>query len=140
MSSPSPIYSSPTVRDTLWHAHGLLMCSVFLVLYPAGILAIRSGGPLSVRHHYLLQLSGSALALTGILVGYVTSTGIVLWHQYVGLFLGLAIVLQGVAGWRHHVNFVRVRRRTWVSHVHLWLGRGAMGLAWANLAVGLRLR
>lgn len=136
----SAIYNDESLRNVLWHIHGFLMCFAFLLFLPAGILAIRSGSARSFKYHWLLQASGTILALTGSLVGYATSKGIVLWHQKIGIFLTGVLILQSIAGWQHHVVFLRVKRRTWISHVHLWLGRGAMVLAWVNIWLGLRLR
>jgi hypothetical protein len=136
----SPIYNDEGLRNILWHAHGFLLSAAFLFVFPIGIVAIRSGSPRSFRYHWLIQASATILALTGCLVGYATSKGVVLWHQYIGIFFAFALIAQVLAGWRHHVNFVQIKRRTWVSYVHLWFGRAGMGLAWFNIMLGLNLR
>jgi len=47
---------SPTL-----HLHALLMGTAFFVLFPAGILAMRSGATKAFRYHWVLQLARSTL-------------------------------------------------------------------------------
>ncbi|KAL9114973.1 MAG: hypothetical protein Q9227_001216 [Pyrenula ochraceoflavens] len=131
---------APIFRNRMWRLHGLLMTTSFLLLFPLGILSIRSGHPHSFRYHWILQVAASGLAFLGIALGLLLSSAIVKLHQYVGVALLGLLLVQMWAGWRHHVVFVRLRRRTWVSDGHVWLGRGVMVFGWGNLVSGMVLR
>lgn len=37
------------------------------------------------------------------------------------------------------MDFLRIRRRTWISHGHIWLGRWAVVAGWVNVVLGLLL-
>lgn len=60
-------------------------------------------------------------------------------HQWLGGIFVSFVMLQILFGWWHHVIFSRIRARTWVSHVHIWLGRTSMLGGSANLLLGMAL-
>lgn len=127
-------------RNRAWHLHGFLMSVSFLFFFPAGIFAIRSGSPKAFRYHWVLQLGASSLVLLGVFLGLYLAPEISTIHQRVGLAIALSIVAQGLLGWRHHMIFLRIRRRTWLSYSHIWLGRFVMIAAYSNLISGMLLR
>lgn len=136
----SVIYTDHTLRNLLWHLHGSLLCIALLILLPLGVIAVRSGSKHAVQYHWLLQASGTILALTGIALGILTSKGVSLWHQYIGIVLGSVLLFQPLSGWKHHLDFMYTKRKTYVSLVHIWSGRVVIGVSWVNIVLGLVLR
>ena len=120
--------------------HGLILATAFLLLFPAGIIGLRAGSPKSFTYHWIIQLCASILLLVGLGLGLLKSRRINTIHQGVGIALASIIGIQGLLGWWHHRRFVRLHRRTWVSHVHIWLGRLVMVAGWGNIVSGLLLR
>ncbi|KAK0634308.1 hypothetical protein B0T17DRAFT_513005 [Bombardia bombarda] len=126
----------PTTR-----AHGFLMGMAFLVLFPLGVVLMRSAKGNPFKRHWVVQLVATGLAWIGAIVGMVLSR----WkmpsttHQWIGIGIALALTVQAVLGWRHHMVFLRLRRRTWISHAHIWLGRSGLALGWVNVLSGLVL-
>ena len=140
--STNPIYTAVplTLRSFLWHIHGALMILSFLFLYPLGTYFLRSGRPTAFNYHWTLQSLGSASVLISAIVGYINSHSISIVHQYMGLAIVLALVIQTVLGWRHHVFFVQTKRKNWLSPAHIWLGRLVFPIGFANIFTGLKLR
>ncbi|KGO69682.1 Cellobiose dehydrogenase, cytochrome [Penicillium italicum] len=123
----------------LVHLHGVLMGLAFLVLFPWGVFMIRSQKSHAFQWHSILQLVASICAICGGVLGTVMTGGkFRSWHQAAGLVLLLALGLQGVLGWTHHVVFVRTKRQTWISYAHIWTGRAIMVVAWSNIIGGMR--
>ncbi|RDA86710.1 hypothetical protein CP532_4181 [Ophiocordyceps camponoti-leonardi (nom. inval.)] len=122
--------------------HGLFMTAAFLFVFPLGVAAMRSSG--SFTYHWILQLIGTSFAeagaATGIFIagvdGIFSATGT---HGPVGVSLAMLLLVQALAGWRHHQLFVRIQRRTCISHLHIWLGRFILVASWVNLVSGLVL-
>ena len=121
-------------------AHGLIMAIAFLLLFPAGIVSIRLDLPTSYKYHWVLQLVGSVCFLLGLVLGLTKGRKIDSVHQIAGLVLVSCTGIQGLLGWIHHVRFIRLSRRTWVSYAHVWLGRVFMIIGWANIFSGVILR
>lgn len=122
------------------HLHGFLMALAFLLLFPAGVFAMRSGSSRAFTYHWIVQALASAATIGGIAAGLTLQRKINTAHQIVGLSLGSALGLQAYLGWKHHVDFVRIRRRTWISHAHVWTGRCIMTGGYINMILGLLLR
>ncbi|TQV91043.1 integral membrane protein [Cordyceps javanica] len=159
-------------------AHGILMASSILALFPAGVLALRSGSPRAFMYHWLLQSLAVTFMLVGAGLGILLVRGhghggggdhhgsvsessngaaghhdhrkrhdesspaaatMFIAHQWIGGALVGCILLQVVLGWWHHVIFVRIRARSWVSHAHIWLGRTSIIGGCANLLIGMAL-
>ncbi|OAA82016.1 Carbohydrate-binding domain family 9-like protein [Akanthomyces lecanii RCEF 1005] len=158
-------------------AHGVLMASSILVLFPAGILALRSGSPHAFMYHWLLQSLATMCMLFGVGLGVLlvrthghnaadhhiiksklasslsgnyghrkrhdessaAAAAMFAAHQWLGGIFVSFVMLQILLGWWHHVIFVRIRARTWVSHVHIWLGRTSMLEGSMNLLLGMAL-
>jgi hypothetical protein len=129
------ITSHPALR-----AHGLLMALAFLLLFPAGVFAMRSGSSRAFKYHWIIQAAASAAMAGGVAAGLTLQHKIDTAHQVLGLSLASALGIQSYLGWKHHVDFVRIRRRTWISHAHIWTGRSVMLGGYVNLVLGLILR
>ncbi|KAG5929790.1 hypothetical protein E4U42_004514 [Claviceps africana] len=154
-------------------AHGLLMASSFLLLFPAGVLTMRGGSHRAFTYHWMLQGLAATCVLVGAALGVVVvrahghrssrghaATGahshshshgkrhdesssaaeaMFIAHQWLGGMVVGFVLLQIILGWWHHVIFVRIRTRTWVSYAHMWLGRTDMVAGCVNLLLGMAL-
>ena len=105
---------NPTV-----HIHGFLMSAAFLILYPAGLVAMWSGSSMSFKYHWIIQLLASLFVLIGGAIGLIRAHKIDSVHHFIGLTGVVCSNIQIALGWRHHVVFVRIQRRQWASHVGL---------------------
>ncbi|KAL4908386.1 hypothetical protein BDW74DRAFT_100266 [Aspergillus multicolor] len=126
-------------RNSFARFHGFIMSAAFLLFFPAGVVAMRSGSAKSFRYHWILQLIASTLVLVGVAIGLLRAHQISSPHHYIGLGVALLCLVQIVLGWRHHVLFVRIQRHQWASHAHIWLGRVFLMLGWSNIMTGLFL-
>ena len=122
-----------------WHVHAVLMGVVFFVLFPGGVLAMRSGADKAFRYHWAFQLSGSVLMICGMSLGIIMRRNINTFHQSVGIGIAAAIGIQCLLGWRHHVAFFKTSQRTWVSDAHVLLGRSVILVGWGNVVIGMKL-
>ncbi|KAI4129389.1 MAG: hypothetical protein LQ347_003796 [Umbilicaria vellea] len=140
--TPNSVRGTLTVlaTSTVWHAHGLVMSVAFLLLFPAGVVALRSGSGMSVKYHWVLQLAALLTVGLGIMLGFFLRKSVNTPHQRIGIGIAVCLGIQGLLGWRHHVVFLRIRQRTWLSHTHVWLGRILMVSGWSNLVIGMSLR
>ena len=120
--------------------HGLVLATVFLLLFPAGVISLRASSPKSFTHHWIIQLCASILLILGLGLGLLKRRDINTIHQIVGIALASSIGIQGVLGWWHHRRIIHLQRRTWASHVHIWLGRLVMVAGSGNAVGGLLLR
>ncbi|PHH93021.1 hypothetical protein CDD83_2131 [Cordyceps sp. RAO-2017] len=144
---PSGVASSASALDgngnPLARLHGLFMATAFLFIFPLGVAAMRSGSAQSFKYHWALQLIGTAFAEAGAITGICMTGARVAsttrTHGPLGVSVAVLLLVQALAGWRHHVVFVRIRRRTWISHLHIWLGRVSLVASWVNLVSGLIL-
>ncbi|KAL5040910.1 hypothetical protein BDW71DRAFT_24722 [Aspergillus fruticulosus] len=125
--------------DSIVRFHGFIMSAAFLIFFPAGVVAMRSESSKSFKYHWVLQLFASVLVLVGVAIGLIRAHKMSSPHHYMGIIVALLGLVQITLGWRHHIVFVRIQRRHWASHVHIWLGRLFLLLGWANVITGLRL-
>ena len=123
-----------------WALHGRLMGFAFLVWFPAGVVALRSGSTRAFQLHWILQLVGTLSTMIGALIALLLHPKIVHLHQAIGLFMVIALGLQGLLGWKHHLIHVRAGRRGMISNIHMWLGQSMMILGPINVISGLILR
>ncbi|KIX02042.1 uncharacterized protein Z518_07981 [Rhinocladiella mackenziei CBS 650.93] len=132
------------IRSFMWHLHGLLMTISFLVLYPLGIYLLRSPRPTAFNLHWTVNSLGSVSVGISALIGFVNSHSISIFHQYLGILLVCALAAQTVLGWRHHVVYISAGplggRPTWMSQMHVWLGRIVLPFGMLNTILGLLLR
>ncbi|TFB03185.1 hypothetical protein CCMA1212_004191 [Trichoderma ghanense] len=124
----------------LAHLHGFFMMMSFLLLFPLGAVAIRSGSDRSFKHHWAVQATATASALSGAVTAIIMSDRVFgSPHQIAGLAIVCLLPLQALLGWRHHVDFIRIFRRTWISYAHIALGFTILLSGWANVLAGLLL-
>ncbi|CZR53543.1 uncharacterized protein PAC_03422 [Phialocephala subalpina] len=122
--------------------HGFLLALGFFAL-TFGVLVIRSGMAIAFKLHWVIQtVAGSAIVLgclMGIYLSYKHGGHFNTYHQWIGLSILPSIIVQGLLGYLHHVNYVKHGRRTAVSHYHLWIGRAALLVGNLNVGFGLKL-
>lgn len=128
------------IFDCSRHLHGGLMTLSFLVLYPLGVFFLRSPRPTAFNLHWTVNSLGSVSVSIAAIIGFVNSRSISITHQYLGILLVCALAVQTVLGWRHHIIYLQVQRRTWMSSVHTWLGRVVLPVGMLNIITGLLLR
>jgi hypothetical protein len=131
--------SSHRKRFFSWNIHGLLMSVAFLIAFPVGSVSIRLRSPKCFQYHWVIQLLASVLVVAGVIVGLVLSHRLRAAHQFVGIGAAIGLGLQGLLGWRHHIIYMRTKRSSKVSILHVYLGRLLMVLSWGNILSGLSL-
>lgn len=133
-----------TIRDWMWHLHGLLLSMTFLLGYPLGVYMLRSPSQInagtSFNHHWTIQALATVTFSIGAFIGYMQSRSISVTHQYIGIAIAFLIASQMVLGWRHHISFIQFKRKTWLSRIHVGLGRVILPLGFINILSGMRLR
>lgn len=138
-------------------SHGLLASLAFAFFFPLGAIVVRlARGRYTVLAHGATQLIAYAL--------YVAAAGLGLYlvtmvpavpvasgstsrlaklstnaHPIIGIVLLVVLLSQPLWGVLHHRRFSRLKRRTWVSHVHIWIGRASITLGIVNGGLGLVL-
>ncbi|KAI0841885.1 iron reductase domain protein [Hypoxylon sp. FL0890] len=127
-------------HDPVLHLHGLIMGIAFLLLFPVGVFAMRSGSTKAFKYHWIIQVVASGSTVAGFVLGLTIGRKLNTFHQILGITLVTCLGVQSILGWRHHMVFLRIRRRTWLSHSHIWLGRAMIIGGWSNLITGLVLR
>jgi len=120
-------------------AHGFLMSVAFVVLFPLGVVLMRTPSGNPFKRHWMVQALATAMTWLGAVLGAAMTGGQMphTLHQGAGVAISLALGVQIVLGWRHHMVFLQVRHRTWVSHAHIWIGRVVLGAGWINVLTGL---
>ncbi|KAH9908967.1 hypothetical protein F4778DRAFT_205961 [Xylariomycetidae sp. FL2044] len=138
--------------------HGILAAVAFAALFPLGSIFMRAipSGRFAWPVHALTQLLAYALYVAGAALGLklvamvriprrgTAAAGLLDMapenaHPIIGIVLLALLLLQPALGWWHHRRFKRLGRRTWVSHLHLWIGRLGITLGMINGGLGLRL-
>lgn len=127
-------------RAWMWNLHGLVLGFAFLVLFPAGTLAIRLEYRKAFTLHWVLQLTATILVTAGTVTGLFLHKKLENTHQKLGLLILIIVWTQAFLGWRHHANFLKFFRRTWISLVHVWLGKVLLFGGCANILIGMSLR
>ena len=144
VEEPARTIRGKSLRDWMWHLHGLLMTLAFLVLLPAGIVFIRSGHPRAFNFHWTTQGFGIVSAGLGSAIGIMQSRKISLAHQFLGIAVVWSLVVQAGLGWKHNRDHVRGggkgARSQLVTRAHVWLGRSVLGAGYLNIVLGLILR
>lgn len=110
----------------LIHAHAVILCGSFLILYPLSVFLLRL---VSVRAHWTLNAFTTLLCVIGfgIAIGMSAdstehdsfNTG----HQVLGIMLMFLLPFQIALGTMHHVKYKRTGWGTWMAMPHLNLGR-----------------
>ncbi|KAL2066753.1 hypothetical protein VTL71DRAFT_2825 [Oculimacula yallundae] len=122
--------------------HGFLLTVSFMSL-SGGILAIRSGLTDSFKMHWVVQSAAGGGIVLGCLMGIWLSIAhgghFSTFHQIIGLAILPGMIAQGLLGYWHHINYVKLGRRTAISDYHVWVGRGVLALGNINVGLGLKL-
>ncbi|XMA10274.1 hypothetical protein WAI453_003065 [Rhynchosporium graminicola] len=122
--------------------HGILLTISFMSL-SGGILAIRSGITNSFKMHWVVQSTAGGGIVVGCLMGIWMSFAhgghFSTFHQMIGLTILPGIIAQGLLGYWHHINYVKLGRRTAISNYHVWVGRAVLAVGNINVGLGLNL-
>jgi hypothetical protein len=140
LEQPAKTWRGKSIRDWMWHLHGLIMTAAFLVFYPVGAILVRSGDPRAFNFHWTTQAFASVFVVLGAIIGVLQSSSISVAHQYLGFAIMASIALQILLGWRQHVRWLGTRTKSWFSTAHIWLGRTVLGAGYINLVLGMILR
>ncbi|KAI1198743.1 hypothetical protein F5X97DRAFT_342442 [Nemania serpens] len=140
-------------------SHGLLASLAFAFFFPVGAIVIRvAGGRYALLAHGVVQLIAYALYIAAAGIGLYLVTMIPAAsssfsgsgrrlsgslsanaHPILGIVILVALLSQPLWGVLHHRRFRRLKCRTWVSHVHIWVGRLGITLGIVNGGLGLAL-
>ncbi|TGJ86743.1 hypothetical protein E0Z10_g2033 [Xylaria hypoxylon] len=134
-------------------AHGALAATAFGFLFPLGAILMRvtSSRQALFAHGfvqmlaYALYIAGAGLGLYLVNIMRIPSGAGLLdmagqnAHPIIGIVLLVALFFQPILGVVHHSRFKKFKRRTWVSHVHLWTGRLGITLGIINGGLGFAL-
>ncbi|KAH0548563.1 hypothetical protein GP486_007893 [Trichoglossum hirsutum] len=125
MSGAASVGSAHTSFNYFKLFHALFMSSVFVFLYPLGIISARVFG--WIRIHVFKMVFATMLAFTGFFLAVYMST---LYNKIIGLVVMIAIVEQIVMGFIYHRT--RAEERTPKVKVHSWIGQGILVLGIIN--------
>ncbi|KAF3033115.1 hypothetical protein E8E11_000644 [Didymella keratinophila] len=135
--------SSSAMRRNILLVHGIFASLAFLVFFPVGAIIMRLGNFTNVvAVHVATQIFAWLLFITAFGLGlYYGITGNYMSeaHPIIGLVLVALLLVQPLAGWLHHRQFLRTGQRSVVSHSHIWIGRVAIILGMSNGGLGLQL-
>jgi Cytochrome domain of cellobiose dehydrogenase len=130
---------SPEGFFTAVRVHGIIMTFSFMGLFVAGSVTIRLPLLRSFKYHWVIQLSASILALGSGLYMFMRSKSFGV-HKILGLIVICSLIIQAAAGYKHHIDFVRIRRQTIFTLVHRWLGRAILLFGTFNVGLGMYFR
>lgn len=123
-------------------AHGVLASLAFVILFPAGAIAIRLASfPGVVWLHAIFQIFAYLVYIAAFGLGaHIASEMEMLDHHHpvIGIVVFVLVLLQPVFGWMHHKLFKKYQSRTLWSYVHIWVGRVAVTLGIVNGGLGLQ--
>lgn len=137
--SPEPKPEKPVGFFSPVRVHGTIMTFSFMGLYFAGSVAIRSRLIRAFKYHWMIQAGASTLALGNGLYMFLRSTHFGP-HKIIGLTILCSLIIQAAAGYKHHIDFVKIRRQTIFTLVHRWLGRGILFFGTMNVGLGMYYR
>lgn len=129
-------------RRTMLIAHGVLASLAFVILFPAGAIAIRLASFRGVVwFHAAFQVFAYLVYIAAFGLGVYIAYGMEMldhYHPVIGIVVLVLIFLQPVFGYLHHVLYKKYQSRTLWSYVHIWLGRIAVTLGIINGGLGLQ--
>ncbi|KAH6633727.1 hypothetical protein C7974DRAFT_375771 [Boeremia exigua] len=132
----------PSERRTMLIAHGVLASLAFVILFPAGAIAIRLASfPGVVWVHAIFQVFAYLVYIAAFGLGVYLALEMEMidhHHPIIGVVVLICIFLQPFFGYLHHVLFKKYQSRTFWSYVHIWLGRAAVTLGIINGGLGLQ--
>jgi hypothetical protein len=124
-------------------AHGVLASLAFVILFPAGAIAIRLASfPGVIWLHAAFQVFAYLVYIAAFGLGVYLATEMNLldnYHPIIGILVLISIFFQPIFGFMHHLMFKKHQRRTIWSYGHIWLGRIAVTLGIINGGLGLKL-
>lgn len=129
-------------RRAMLIAHGVLASLAFVILFPAGAIAIRLASfPGVVWFHGAFQVFAYLVYIAAFGLGVYIASGMEMLdhhHPIIGIVVFILVFLQPFFGYLHHVLFKKHQSRTLWSYVHIWLGRIAITLGIINGGLGLQ--
>ncbi|MCJ1231177.1 hypothetical protein MMC12_007854 [Toensbergia leucococca] len=146
----------PELSVTSWNqylVHGIIMCSVFGIIFPLGVTALLHPRWASVRNHWIIQCFSASSGVIRIYIAFSMSwyqggiRALGGFHQLLGCLIGLAFFLQVYLGYSHHISYLKVQAsptgswkpspKTQTKFYHKWLGRTIYTLGAINATLGL---
>jgi hypothetical protein len=124
-------------------AHGVLASLAFVILFPAGAIAVRLASfPGIAWLHSAFQIFAYLIYIAAAGLGIYMARGLRLLnnrHPIIGLVVLAVLFFQPILGLLHHRLFKKYSHRTLWSYSHIWLGRAAVTLGIINGGLGLQL-
>ncbi|KAH7402255.1 hypothetical protein DE146DRAFT_460671 [Phaeosphaeria sp. MPI-PUGE-AT-0046c] len=141
--TPITATSSASNQRAMLIAHGVLASLAFVILFPAGAIAIRLASfPGIVWLHAAFQVFAYIVYIAAFGLGVYLATQLNVlnnYHPIIGIVVMVVIFFQPIFGFFHHSQFKKLGHRTLWSHAHVWLGRIAITLGIINGGLGLKL-
>lgn len=130
-------------QRTMLIAHGVLASLAFVILFPAGAIAIRLASfPGVVWLHAAFQVFAYLVYIAGFGLGVYLASQMSLtdhYHPIIGIVVLVLVFFQPIFGFLHHSLFKKYSSRTLWSYAHIWVGRIAITLGIINGGLGLKL-
>ena len=130
-------------RQAMLIAHGVLASLAFVILFPAGAIAIRLAsipGIAWIHGGFQIFAYMVYIAATGLGINLACGLGLLnSYHPIIGLVVLAVLFFQPIIGVLHHRLFKVHNGRTLWSYGHIWLGRATITLGIINGGLGLRL-
>ncbi|TID20742.1 integral membrane protein [Venturia nashicola] len=130
-------------------AHGVIACLAWVIFFPLGAIFIRIlPGRLALVMHALFQLFAYILYIIAFALGCWMASHIRFggffnfyenYHPIIGIVVFAFLFFQPILGILHHSGFKKTGGRSFVSYLHLWLGRILITLGIINGGLGLML-
>jgi cellobiose dehydrogenase-like cytochrome len=138
--SDSEGHDQDTKKHKKWPSpaqiHGLIMACCFMGIFAFGAIVIQFPLSRNFQLHWIAQLTASLLSISS--AAYMLSRARHLGtHQIIGLIVTSLLIPQGYLGYKHHKIFVKSRRPSLFTNLHLWLGRGILCLGTVNIGTGM---
>ncbi|KAJ9635652.1 hypothetical protein H2204_005612 [Knufia peltigerae] len=135
--------AQPGYTHDLVVLHAVLLGLAFVIAFPLGTLALRVFR--SFKIHWIAQIISLAASVIGFVVAIALSILGIEWehfsaaHQIIGILVVALALGQGLLGYWHHMQYKKLGKRTFVSYVHIVLGRGVIWVGMVNLVLGFLL-
>ncbi|KAE9982612.1 hypothetical protein EG328_010743 [Venturia inaequalis] len=128
-------------------AHGVIACLAWVIFFPLGAIFIRIlPGRFALIMHALFQLFAYVLYIIAFALGCWMASNIRFggffnfyknYHPIIGIIVFAFLFFQPILGILHHLGFKKTGGRSFVSYLHLWLGRLLITLGIINGGLGL---
>ncbi|KAK5202873.1 hypothetical protein LTR41_011385 [Exophiala xenobiotica] len=128
--------AQPGYINDLVVLHAILLGVAFVIAFPLGAVSLRVLRSFNI--HWIIQIFTSVACLIGLCVAIALSVLSVKWadsdfaHQIIGIVVVVLAFVQGMLGYRHHMNYEKFKGRTVVSYVHILFGRGIIWFGMLN--------